>query len=167
MSVRTTHTSIVSRGTFTSVRSECFPTTNVFFLVFVYEAGKQAGREVRDLERCRVVGGWVGGLGVPLWRASSRHTRRRQAHVLFGGIPDFEAYLPYGVRVWDLLPLDLDREEELKERRVADKANAFLVDQRWKMGKQMKWSLARAEVLALLQVFEGVGCVKVGTLLQA
>lgn len=78
--------------------------------------------------------------------------RRRQAHVLFGGIPDFEAYLPYGVRVWDLLPLDLDREEELKERRVADKANAFLVDQRWKMGKQMKWSLARSEVLALLQV---------------
>lgn len=78
--------------------------------------------------------------------------RSRQLDVLFSEIPSFLQHLPPGVEMLDMLPPDYDRDEELRERRVAEKARLELADKRWTAGKQMEWMMTRVEVVALSKV---------------
>lgn len=78
--------------------------------------------------------------------------RSRQFDVLFSEIPVFLQHMPPGVDMLDMLPPEYERDEELKQRRLAEKARSELADKRWTAGKQMEWIMTRVEVLALSKV---------------
>lgn len=74
---------------------------------------------------------------------------RRQLESLFNEVPDFERFLCPGVVCWDLLPVGVSREDEARERRIAEKMLAHFGDVHWVEGKRMGWTLFRSEVLLL------------------
>jgi len=78
--------------------------------------------------------------------------RQRQLEVVFSEVPDFMSYIPAGALRSDILPRDYDREEELRERRVADRAGLHLDDSKWTKGRTMNWHLTHGEALVLSQV---------------
>lgn len=76
----------------------------------------------------------------------------RQIEVVFAEVPSFKDHLPPGVQHSDLLPLDIDRDEEMRARRSAERGNLNLADRSWEAGAAMCWFFTKAEVKVLLQV---------------
>lgn len=76
----------------------------------------------------------------------------RQVEVIFIEIPDFKRYLPAGVVASDLVPMGLERNDEMQDRLAYDRANAFLGDKHWIICSQMNWILTQWEVAVLLRI---------------
>jgi len=73
----------------------------------------------------------------------------RQLQMIFCEIPQFSKYLPPGVQQPDLLPAEIHKEEEYKDRRAAERWNAYFGDKNWVEGGKMGWLLPRKEILQL------------------
>jgi len=79
--------------------------------------------------------------------------KHRQLDMLFSSVPDYaEHQLPGLSSLASLLPLEADKEDELRERRAAERHNSFFMDPQWIEGTKMDWLLTRKEILRLDQL---------------
>lgn len=88
----------------------------------------------------------------PTQRLRVEDVQRRQVEVLFSEVPNFEEYLPPGVGYADLVPADIEREDELRDRRAAAYSSRFFADTHWIEGMEMNWMLSRPEVLVVSEI---------------
>lgn len=79
-------------------------------------------------------------------RLGSEDVSRRQLNMLFQEVPDFDRYLSPEVDTDELLPTGFSKEDELKERRVAERMVANFSDPVWHEGGRMGWLYNRDEV---------------------
>lgn len=71
---------------------------------------------------------------------------KRQLEMFFQDLPDFERLIPDEVEHFDLLPVSFTREDELRERKVAERMVANFSDPVWMEGSRMGWLFDREEV---------------------
>lgn len=75
--------------------------------------------------------------------------RERQLELIFGDMPHFSDYLPPGVQLADLLPAEIRKEVEYKDRRDAQRWNSYFTESGWIEGDKMGWLLPQEHILQL------------------
>lgn len=78
----------------------------------------------------------------------------RRLQLLFEEVSDFERFIPDGVQLEDLLPVDLGYEEELRTTNIAERQNHSLEDPHWHEGLQMGWSFDQTQAIQLANYLE-------------
>jgi len=79
----------------------------------------------------------------------------RQHELLFLEVPDYEEYLPPGIQVQSLLPMDVPRAQEREEKRRFEKLNTILLETpslMLKSGWLGNWLLRHEEVLEVVSM---------------
>jgi hypothetical protein len=86
-------------------------------------------------------------------RFRNTDVRQRQHEMLFLEVPSWRQYLPPGIALESLMPLEISKDEEREERRKDEKMNASLgVDTDVKLHKGAEqWLLTHAEIQDVLQ----------------
>lgn len=74
-----------------------------------------------------------------------------QRDMLFWQVPDYKQYIPAGIELTDLLPIDMSKHEELQERRNMEKQNVLLEDSRNGECTKQGWCITDTEAKPLVR----------------